>query len=96
MERALDDLALDVPAEPEVCTEVFAVGVHHGHPAGLRPPRDQLVSKYFIGVHGADADLVRPGDLEPSGRLHRERRLRHGTRIIVGSMKIWKKVLRIP
>jgi hypothetical protein len=58
VERALDDLALDVSAEPEVCTEVFAVRVHHGHPAGLRPPRDQLGVEVLHCVHGADGDLV--------------------------------------
>ena len=43
VERALDDLADDLAAEPEVGAEVFAVGVHHGHLAGLGPPGDQLL-----------------------------------------------------
>ena len=52
-------------------------------------------SKYFIRWHVADTDLVRPGDLKPSGRLHRERRFGHvdkNHRRFYYSSSVWKIV----
>ena len=85
VERALDDLALDVAAVAEMGAEVFAIGVHHGQPPRLRAPRDHVAVEVLHPVHVADVDLVGPRDLEPTGRFHRQWRLGHG-QIIEHSM----------
>ena len=77
VERALDDLALDVAAETQMGAEMFAIGVHHGQSSRLRPPGHHFPAEVMHRVHVADGDLVGPCDLEPTGRLHRQRRLRH-------------------
>ena len=77
VKRTLDDLALDVTPETQVCAQVLAVGVHHGHPARMRPPRHHLLTEVRHPVDLADSDLGGPRDLEPSRRFHRQRRSRH-------------------
>jgi hypothetical protein len=74
---AFDDLAFDVAAETQVSAEVFAVGVHHRQPARLRTPGDHFAAEVVHRVYVAGGDLVGPRDLEPTGRLHRQRRFRH-------------------
>jgi len=77
VEGALQHLADDLATVTQVRPKVFAVGVHRGELAGLGPPGDHLLVEVLHLDDVADADLVRPGDLEPSGRLHRQRRLSH-------------------
>src|SRR5262249_61885929 len=99
-ERGLWSLSSALAAVTEVGTEVFAVGIHHGEPAGLGPPSDQLLIEVLHLVDVADTDLSGPGDLEPSGRFHRQRRLSHlscppRVRMIGGAAKksqspLWK------
>ena len=78
VERTLQDLALHMSAVPEVGTKVLAVGIHHGELTRLCAPGDHLGVEILHPAHVAGLDLVGPRDLEPSGRLHRQRRLGHG------------------
>ena len=101
VERALQHLADDRAAITQMRTEVLAVGVHHGELTGLGPPRDHLLPEVLHRVHVAHTDLVGPGDLEPAGWCHRQRRLSHAGSLLgrndrrddhqikVPSMKLW-------
>ncbi len=85
VEGALDDLTVDVTAVAEMSAEVLAVGVHHGQLTGLRAPRDHLGVEVRHPADVTGLDLVGPGDLEPTCRLHRQRWLGH-TQMIEQSM----------
>jgi hypothetical protein len=97
VERTLQHLADDFAAETQVCAEVLAVGVHRGQLTGLGAPGNHLLAEVLHLVDITGADLVRPANLKPSGRFHRQRRFGHDTddneprhKFIVGTMKISK------
>ncbi len=77
VERTHDSVALHMTAITQMGAEVFAIGIHHGQRARGGSPGHHLATEILHPVDVTGANLGGPCDLEPSRRLHRQRRLCH-------------------
>src|SRR5438067_2291182 len=73
VERTLQALVDDGSADPEMGAEMRAVGVDDVRLPADGPVDDEVLAE---GAHGANVSrrhVVRPAQLEPTGRPHRQR-----------------------